>query len=154
MLVQLVEVFINVVTPVFLLVIVGYVVGPRLQLEARTLSRFAYYVLVPAFVYNITSTAKIEVGLALRMFVFILLVHLVVAVGGWLIPRLLGRSDTVIAATVLVAVFGNVGNFGLPIIEFGFGAEALLPATFYFLAILLISFVIGVAAANWQKGGS
>jgi predicted permease len=42
----------------------------------------------------------------------------------------------------------------LPIIEFGFGAEALLPATFYFLAILLISFVIGVAAANWQKGGS
>jgi predicted permease len=66
----------------------------------------------------------------------------------------LGRSGEIIAATILVAIFGNVGNFGLPIIEFGFGAEALLPATFYFLAIMLVSFVIGVAAANWQKGGS
>ena len=154
MLIQLAEVFINVVTPVFLLVILGYVAGPRLGLEARTLSRYAYYILIPAFVYNITSSAKIEVGLALRMFLFILIVHLAAAAVGLIVPRLLGRSGSVTAATVLVAIFGNVGNFGLPIIEFGFGPEALLPATFYFLAIILVSFVIGVAAANWQKGGS
>jgi predicted permease len=154
MLIQLAEVFINVVTPVFLLVILGYLAGPRLGLEARTLSRYAYYILIPAFVYNITSSAKIEVGLALRMFLFILIVHLAAAAVGLIVPRLLGRSGSVTAATVLVAIFGNVGNFGLPIIEFGFGPEALLPATFYFLAIMLVSFVIGVAAANWQKGGS
>ncbi|MCB8944135.1 MAG: AEC family transporter [Ardenticatenaceae bacterium] len=154
MLLELAEVFINVVTPVFLLVVIGYVAGPRLGLEARTLSRYAYYILIPAFVYNLTSTAKIEVGLALRMFVFILLVHLAAALVGLVVPRLLGRSGTMTAAMVLVAIFGNVGNFGLPIIEFGFGPEALLPATFYFLAIMLVSFVIGVAAANWQKGGS
>jgi predicted permease len=132
----------------------GYLAGPRLGLEARTLSRYAYYILIPAFVYNITSSAKIEVGLALRMFLFILIVHLAAAAVGLIVPRLLGRSGSVTAATVLVAIFGNVGNFGLPIIEFGFGPEALLPATFYFLAIMLVSFVIGVAAANWQKGGS
>jgi predicted permease len=154
MLIQLAEVFINVVTPVFLLVILGYLAGPRLGLEARTLSRYAYYILIPAFVYNITSSAKIEVGLALRMFLFILIVHLAAAAVGLIVPRLLRRSGSVTAATVLVAIFGNVGNFGLPIIEFGFGPEALLPATFYFLAIMLVSFVIGVAAANWQKGGS
>lgn len=154
MLIQLAEVFINVVTPVFLLVIIGYGVGPRLTLEARTLSRFAYYLLVPAFIYNITSTAKIEAGLAINMFLYILLVHLAVALVGLILPRLLRRPGTITAATVLVAVFGNVGNFGLPIIEFGFGEEALVPATLYFLAILFVSFVIGVAAANWQKGGS
>lgn len=154
MLIQLAEVFINVVTPVFLLVILGYVVGPRLTLEARTLSRFAYYLLVPAFVYNITSTARIEAGLAINMFLYILLVHLAVAFVGLILPRLLRRTGTITAATVLVAVFGNVGNFGLPIIEFGFGKEALIPATLYFLAILFVSFVIGVAAASWQNGGS
>ena len=39
--------------------------------EARSLSRTAYYVLVPAFVFNIISEAKIEAELALQMVSFI-----------------------------------------------------------------------------------
>ena len=33
---QLIEIFFNVITPVFGLVIIGYFAGPRLELEART----------------------------------------------------------------------------------------------------------------------
>ncbi|MCB0168003.1 MAG: AEC family transporter, partial [Anaerolineae bacterium] len=57
-------------------------------------------------------------------------------------------------AYVLIAVFGNVGNFGLPLISFRLGDEALFAATVYFLAIIIIAFVIGVAAANWNHKGS
>ena len=64
-------VFLNVVSPVFILVIIGYFIGPRLNVEARSLSRTAYYVLVPAFVFNIISEAKIEAELALQMVGFI-----------------------------------------------------------------------------------
>ena len=46
-------VFINVVTPVFILVVIGYFVGPRLKIDARSLSRTAYFVFIPAFVFNI-----------------------------------------------------------------------------------------------------
>ena len=59
------SVFLNVVTPVFILVVIGYFIGPRLNVEARSLSRTAYYVLVPAFIFNIISEAKIEAELAL-----------------------------------------------------------------------------------------
>jgi malate permease and related proteins len=51
-------------------------------------------------------------------------------------------------------VFGNVGNFGIPIIQFALGDEGLLPAAVYFLACVLISFIIGVGAAKWSKRGS
>jgi predicted permease len=57
-----------------------------------------------------------------------------------------------VGAYMLIAVFGNVGNFGLPIIKFAYGERALVEATVYFLAILTISFVVGVGAANWHKG--
>jgi len=53
-------VFLNVVTPVFILVVIGYFVGPRLKIEARSLSRTAYFVFIPAFVFNIISEAKID----------------------------------------------------------------------------------------------
>lgn len=153
MLFQLAGIFINVITPVFGLVIIGYLAAPRLGLEARTLSRFAYFILVPAFVFNVMSTAEIRADLAVQMIVFILIVHLGCALLGFLVAWALRRSTEMISAYVLIAVFGNVGNFGLPVIEFRLGKEALVAATIYFLTITIIAFIIGVSAANWRNGG-
>ena len=80
-------VFLNVVSPVFILVVIGYFIGPRLNVEARSLSRTAYFVFVPAFVFNIISEAKIEAELALQMVSFIFAVQIAVAslvfLSGW-----------------------------------------------------------------------
>jgi hypothetical protein len=151
---QLLGIFLNVLAPVFSLVLLGYLVGPRLQLESRTLSRFAYFVLTPAFILDVLSTAQIEATLALRMTVYIVIVQLVCTLIAFIIARALRRSPQMTAAYMLIAVFSNVGNFGLPIMQFAFGDESLVAAAVYFLAILTISFVIGVAAANWSHGGN
>ncbi|NUQ37558.1 MAG: AEC family transporter [Caldilineales bacterium] len=148
------SVFVNVIAPVFALVAIGYLVGPRLGLEPRTLTRYAYYLLVPAFVFNVMSTAQIEVGLAARMLLYMLAVVVASGLLGYGVARIMRRPPATAGAFVLIAVFGNVGNFGLPLVEFRFGPEALAPATFYFLVISMAAFAIGVAAANWVKGGS
>jgi predicted permease len=153
MLLQIAAIFLNVITPVFSLVLIGYLAGPHLGLEARTLSRYAYFILVPSFIFSVMSTAKIEAALATRMMTYILLVHLGCALLGLVTGWLLGRPKEMVAAYVLIAVFGNVGNFGLPLIEFRLGPEALVAATVYFLAIIVIAFIIGVGVANWVKGG-
>jgi predicted permease len=57
------------------------------------------------------------------------------------------------AALVMLAVFGNVGNFGLALVEFRYGAEALVPATIYFISTLVMSFVVCVGIAAWVRGG-
>jgi len=153
MFLQLATIFINIITPVFGLVILGYISGPRLGLEARTLNRYAYFILMPAFVFNIISTAQIQATVATQMIVYILLVHIGCTLLGFGVAKLLKRSAPMVAAYVLIAVFGNVGNFGLPIIEFRLGSEAILAATIYFLAIMALAFIIGVGAANWTHGG-
>lgn len=150
---QLAGIFLNVITPVFTLVLIGYLAGPRLKLEARTLSRFSYYILMPAFVFNIISQAELQANLATRMIVYILVVLLGCALLGFLVAWSLGRSVKMITAYILIAMWGNVGNFGLPIIEFRLGSEALVAATVYFLTIMTFSFVIGVGAANWSRNG-
>jgi predicted permease len=150
---QLAAIFFDNVLPVFVLVLIGYFASGRLGLDARTLTRYAYYILVPAFVFNLMSTATVDPSLALRMTLFILAVHVAVAVLGFGVARALGRTPQMVGAYVMIAVFGNVGNFGLPIIEFRLGREALIPATLYFLAITMIAFTIAVAAANWHRGG-
>ena len=137
-------VFLNVVTPVFILVVIGYFVGPRLKIDARSLSRTAYFVFIPAFVFNIISEAKIDFELALQMLSFVLVAQIAVALLGFLVGKALRQSKDIIAAFVLIATFGNVGNFGLPLIVFRLGETARTFATVYFVATVFISFVICV----------
>ena len=52
---ELFSIFFNVIMPVFGIVLLGYLIGGRLALQAQTLTRVAYYVFVPAFVFQAVS---------------------------------------------------------------------------------------------------
>ena len=154
MLTELFAVFLNVILPVFGIVMLGYLLGGRLELQAKTLTRAAYYVFVPAFIFKAISDSKVPPGAALKMFCFIVLVHIVGALLAGGVGRLLRRSREMVAAFVMIAAFGNVGNYGLAMIRFRLGETAIAPATIYFVAIVISAFVICVGAAGWAHGGS
>jgi predicted permease len=153
MLSQLPSVFVDVVAPVFAIVALGYAVGPKLELDARTLSRAAYWVFVPAFTFDVIARSRVPVASAARMAAYAVVTHLTFALVAWGIASLLRRPRDVRAAYVMLAVFGNVGNFGLALIQFRLGEEALAPATLYFVVVLLTSFVVCVGVAAWTRGG-
>ena len=151
---EFISVFLNVLVPVFALVALGYFAGDKLGFEARTLSRLAYYVLAPVFTFTILSTTHVQVDLAAKMVAFITAVYfgsMLIAFG---LARLLRKPPAMTAAWVMIAAFGNVGNFGLPISQFAQGKDALGPATVYFLANLVVAFVVCVTAAKITVGGS
>jgi len=150
---QLLTVFLDVVAPVFAIVGIGWALGPRLGLDARTLSRSAYYVFVPAFTFDVISRSEVPLASAGRMGAYAVLTHLSFGALAFALARLLRRSRKVTAAWVMLSVFGNVGNFGLALITFRLGEAALAPATIYFIVILLTSFVVCVGIAAWTRGG-
>ncbi|MFP4704681.1 MAG: AEC family transporter [Spirochaetaceae bacterium] len=154
MLLDIAVIFLNVIVPVMVVVAIGYFAGPRLSLDSRTLSRSAFYIFIPAFVFKMMLTAEIEAELAVRMIAYIAVVHVGIALFALILARLLRKSAEMVAAFVLVAVFGNFGNFGLPFIEFRLGTEALVAATVYLLTMNVVAFPIGVAAASWHRGGT
>jgi hypothetical protein len=150
---RLLSVFVDVVVPVFAIVGLAYAFGPKLQLEVRTLSRAAYSIFVPAFTFDVISRATVPPGHALRLAGFIMAAHLLPAGLAWVVARGLRRSREITAALVMLAVFGNVGNFGLALVQFRLGEEAIVPATIYFIATLVVSFVVCVGMAAWVRGG-
>ena len=150
---ELVSVFLNVIMPVFGIVVIGYLLGERLQLQALTLTRAAYFVFVPAFIFDAISKVKVPLDNVLKMVCFIVLTHLLAALVAGGIGRLMGRSREMIAAFVMIATFGNVGNYGIAVIQFRLGDEALSSAIIHSVAITIIAFVVCVTAAGWAKGG-
>ncbi len=150
---ELLSVFVDVVAPVFAIVAIGWVLGPRLALDAKTLSRAAYYVFVPAFTFDVISRSRVPLVSVGRMAMYAVVTHLAFGAIAFALARLLGRSRKTTAAWVMLSVFGNVGNFGLALIQFRLGEAALVPATIYFIVILLVSFVVCVGVAAWTRGG-
>jgi predicted permease len=152
--VQLISIFVNVVAPVFAVVLTGYLIGPRLGLEVRTLSRVSYYVFMPAFVFHIISEAEVQAVVLGQMTIYISTVYIALALLGFAVAKGLKRPPEIIGMYVLIAVFSNSGNFGLSMVAFRFGEAALVPATIYFIILTVIGFAIGVAAASWARGGA
>ena len=147
-------IFLDILLPVFALVLIGYVAGPRLGMEPRTLSKLAYYILVPAFIFDVFSKAEVQVDLAVRMALYSIVVTLGAVAVAFLAARVMGAGPQLTAAYVLVVGFGNVGNFGLPVVEFKVGSVGMLPASIYFLTGSTFGFLIGVMAATWRSGGA
>ncbi|MEM7127482.1 MAG: AEC family transporter [Chloroflexota bacterium] len=150
---QLFVIFLNILAPVFGLVLLGYLVGPRLEIDARSISRIAYYLLAPAFLFHVFSDANLELNLAVRMAFYAITVALLTGAVAFVIAKLLKLSSEMISAFVLISVFGNVGNFGFPIIQFKFGDTAIVEASVYFIVLSITGFVVGVAAATWNRDG-
>ncbi len=153
MLGQLASIFFDVVAPVFAIVALGWALGPRLALDAKTLSRTAYWVFVPAFTFDVISRSRVPLASAGRMAAYAVVAHLAFGAIAFAVARLLGRPPKRVAAWVMLSVFGNVGNFGLALIQFRLGEAALAPATIYFIVILLTSFVVCVGIAAWTRHG-
>jgi predicted permease len=148
---DLVPIFIDTLTPVFLVIGVGFFLGPRLEIDARSMARAAYYVFAPAFIFQILSNAALEAGVVIRIIAVLGLTSVIAGLVALGLGRALRRPAKIVAALVLVAVYGNVGNFGLPVITFAFGEEALPIAGVAFLTVNALAFLIGVTAATWHR---
>jgi predicted permease len=144
--------FLDVIAPVFAIVAIGYLLGPKLGLESRTLTRSAYYIFVPAFVFQAINSAQIALSSTIGVTLVICLVQLLIALIAGGIARMRGHNREMIAAYVIVAVFINVGNYGLAIIRFRFGDIALPAATLCYVIVVIVQFIIGISAADWAKG--
>ncbi len=149
---QVFKIFLDIVTPVFLVVLIGYFAGPRLKLDAGTLSKTAYFILVPCFVFNLLSNVDIPIAMATQMILYATLTYILVAIAAFFTAKLLNRSREVTAAFVIIATFGNVGNLGLSLIDFRLGPDSQTSAIIYYSTIVPLAFVICVGIASWAKG--
>jgi predicted permease len=146
------SVLFDVLGPVVAVVAVGALVGPRIGVDLRTLSRMAYWVLGPAFMFDILADADLARSVILRLSLVGLAGMAAAGVVAALVLRVSGSSRSVVAAGTLTAAYGNVGNAGLAISAFAFGDELLPAAGVFMLAVNTSGMMLGVGLAHGHDG--
>ena len=143
----LLAIFASDILPIFLIAGVGYLLARFLDASVKTLAHVVFYALVPCLVFNLLVTSKMTCGQFGRMAAMAVLVTAAMGLVGRLaaVPFRMSRPE--LSAFLLVVMFSNSGNYGLPVVLFAFGQEALSHATVYFVTGSVMTYTVGVFLA-------
>ncbi len=143
----LLSIFGNDLLPIFAIAAVGYAVARLTDATARTVSRITFNALAPCLVFNLLVTSTISRADFGRMALFCVLVTAAAGLFAWLAAIPLKLDHPTLIAFLLVVMFSNSGNYGLPVALFAFGREALARATIYFVTSSVLTYTFGVVLA-------
>lgn len=144
---SMIAVLLEVLLPIALVAGVGYGLRRAMPLDQATLNRTVIYGLSPALIFvslvradlagdGVWGMALLATGVVIGMALITLLV-------AW--P--LGLRGGTLSALLLVSLFMNSGNYGLPAARFAFGEAGFTLAVFYFVIQSVLGQVLGVVIA-------
>lgn len=147
----LLNIFVDNMVPVLAIAAVGVVVRRRLNIDPAMVSRMMFYVFAPALAFDAVFTSDISGGDFLRVYFGTLALMAAVGALAFLVLRglkLAASPRSQISsrefATTLVATFVfNGANFGLSIVSFAFGGEALTYALIIYIAGSTVAWTLG-----------
>jgi predicted permease len=148
----LLSIFAADILPVFVVAGIGFVLARFLQANVRTLAHVVFYALVPCLVFRLLVTSNIVLPQFGKMAVLAVLVAAAMGLIARLaaVPLRLSRPE--LSAFLLVVMFSNGGNYGLPVVLFAFGPEALSFGTVFFVVGSLMTYTVGVFVAASGRG--
>lgn len=144
---DLLSVFASDLLPIFVIAGAGFALARWLKASAATVTHVVFYVLLPCFAFRLLISAAAtgrEFGL---MVLLAVLVMLAMAAAGVLLSLVFRLSRAESAVFLLVVMFSNGGNYGLPVVSFAFGEEALSYGTVFFLTGSVLTNTVGAFLA-------
>ncbi|HEY7448790.1 MAG TPA: AEC family transporter [Vicinamibacterales bacterium] len=144
---SLFSIFLSDLLPIFLVASVGFVLARYLGANVQTLSQVSFNALAPCLVFSQLVTSPVT-GLDFgRMAFFCVLTMLAMALVARLAAAGLKLDRPSVSAFLLVVMFSNGGNYGLPVVLFAFGRDALSHASVYFVTSAVLVYTAGVLLA-------
>lgn len=144
---ELASILLNIIAPVIAVAALGFFLGRRFELDARSLSKFTLYLFSPALAFVSIYRSKLGTE-AFSIFAFAFIIFGLMGILTWILTKALRFDRLTASAFALSVLFVNAGNYGLPLDLFAFGQDGLDRAVVYFVAtgILAQTFAIFIAA--------
>jgi predicted permease len=148
----LLSIFAADILPVFLVAAVGYLLARYTHADVRALSRASLYGLSPCLMFDLLVSSTMSGHDFGRMAILCIMVTATMGIAARLAAIPLRLDRRALIPFMLVVMFSNGGNYGLPVTLFAFGREALTFATVYFLTSAVLTYTVGVSlAASGQQ---
>jgi len=141
------SIFASDILPIFIVAGVGFLLARFAGAGVTTLSRVVFNTLTPCLAFSLLVNSKMTGAQFGQMALFCVLVagSMGLAARVAVAPFKLPRPELV--GFLLAVMFSNNGNYGLPVVLFAFGTEALSYAAVYFVVSSVLVYTVGVFLA-------
>ncbi len=144
----LLSIFANNILPVLLISGGGFALGRAFKLDPRSFGKVIFYIFSPLLVFELLTTTRLPLDRIALMMGFTMSTVLLIAGLAFLAGKILRLERNQLVVIVLTSLCTNSGNFGLPLVSFAFGQEALAYASIFFVTGMLIFYTVGVIVAS------
>lgn len=145
---ELITTFANNLLPILLIATAGYILGKTLTVDSRTIGRMVFYIFSPLLVFNLMVTSQLNLSQALITVGYTAAVIATMGTIAFAFGKLFKLNRTHLLAVILTVAFGNTGNYGLPLVKFAFGDEALAAASIFYVTTTILFNTAGVIIAS------
>ncbi|MBK6794908.1 MAG: AEC family transporter [Anaerolineales bacterium] len=146
--IELFNTFANNLLPIMLIAAAGYILGKTLTVDSRTIGRMVFYIFSPLLVFNLMVTSRLNLQQALTTIKYTAAVIAIMGGIAFILGKLFRLERSHLLAVVLTVAFGNTGNYGLPLVKFAFGDEALAVASIFYVTTTILFNTVGVVIAS------
>ncbi|GAB1471535.1 AEC family transporter [Chloroflexota bacterium] len=140
--------FANNLLPIMLIAAAGYLLGKYLTVDTRTIGRVVFYIFSPLLVFNLMVTSQLNLKQAISTVGYATAVIAIMGSLAFILGKVFRLERTHLLAVVLTVAFGNTGNYGLPLVKFAFGDEALAVASIFYVTTTILFNTVGVVIAS------
>lgn len=140
--------FANNLLPVLTLSTAGFLLGRALSIDSRSLGRVIFYFFSPILVFNLLIHNDLPFGELAHTMGFSFAVFITMSALTLFVSLFIHFDRPTLLAILLTAAFANTGNYGLPLVFFAFGEDALAHATLYFVTTSILFNTVGVLIAS------
>lgn len=120
------EVVTGITLPIVALAAFGFLLHRRVGFDVQSLNRLLIYATLPAFLLHTLWTAELPLAEVQATAAFTIGQFALLAAAGWGLAAALGEARDVRAIMAFACGFPNSGNYGIPVMELAFGAEAVV----------------------------
>jgi hypothetical protein len=148
----LLSILLSDILPIFVIAGAGFLLARYAGVDVKTVARVVFYSLLPCLAFRLLVTSTASGPSILRLIVVAVLIMGAMGIVGYIAARSLGLNGAPLRAFLMVVMFSNGGNYGLPVVRFAFGSEALTYATIFFLTGSVTTYVAGAFFAGSRRG--
>jgi predicted permease len=149
--VSLPGIFATAILPIVVVAAIGFALGRFRDVEADALNTITVYVLAPALVVHSLATSALTGGTILGVVAAVSVFTVVMIAVSEGVGRFAGQTEPVLGAFVLVSVFPNTGNYGIPLADFVFGPTGRSVAVLVTALEAVLMYTVGIYIA--ARGG-
>jgi len=143
------DVFINIIMPVFLVAVLAGVFQRWRNVPAGPISQVTLYMLAPSLIFKSLVEQEIPQSVSIGIVLTVLCGTTLLIITSYIISIIMRHDGSMRGAFILSSAFPNVGNLALPVLMLAFGEEGLAIGVIIFVTQATIGFSFGVfVAAN------